>query len=195
MFFSLSLSLSLSVAHAAGSCPSPLVDANALDYDAAADGAAYVLAADEEVVCWWIVDEYHDTRLVHRWLVSDRYPTRIEALPDGRAVLVMSDLRLQVRHPGDKSYRNLDLYLPGMPALVLGHGRRDWLAVTVNRDEASALVMLVDIDRERTLASVALPRENLALSFADGSDAVWVDGAHALALDESGISVRGQSPR
>lgn len=187
--------LALSLARAAVSCPSPLVSANVLDDDLAADGSAHVLAADEEVVCWWIVDEHDNTRLVHRWLLSERYPTRIEVLPDDRAVLVMSDLRLQVRHPGDKSYRNLDVYLPGPPALVLGHGRRDWLAVTVNRDEASALVLLVDIDRERFLASVALPRENLALSFVEDSDAVWVDGAHALALDESGISVRGQSPR
>ncbi len=185
----------LSLAHAAVSCPSPLVSANVLDDDVAADGSAYVLSADEEVVCWWIVDEHDDTRLVHRWLVSERYPTRIEVLHDDRAVLVMSDLRLQVRHPGDKAYRNLDVYLPGPPALVLGHGRRDWLAVTVNRDEASALVLLVDVDRERTLASVALPRENLALSFVEDSDAMWVDGAHALALDESGITVRGQSPR
>lgn len=185
----------LSLSQAAVSCPSPLFEANVLDDDVAADGSAYVLAADEDVVCWWIVDESDNTRLVHRWLMSERYPTRVEVLPDDRAVLVMSDLRLQVRHPGDKSYRNLDLYLPGSPALVLGHGRRDWLAVTVNRDDSSALVLLVDIDRERTLASVALPRANLALSFAEGSDAVWVDGAHALALDETGISVRGQSPR
>ncbi len=180
---------------AAVACPAPDAEAMVVDDDLAPDGSAFVLAADDEVVCWWVVDDQDSARVAHRWLTAERHPVRVEALPGGGAVFVMSDLRLQVRQPHDKTYRNLDVSLPGLPEMVLGHGRRDWLAVTVPRDAASTLVILVDIDRERTLASVALPSDNLSLSFAEGGDAVWVDGAHALALSESGITVRGQSPR
>lgn len=190
MFLSL-----FSSALAGVACPAPDSEGMVVDDDLAPDGSAFVLAADDEVVCWWVVDDDDAARVAHRWLAAERHPLRVEALPDGRALFVMSDLRLQVRHPLDKTYRNLDVYLPGVPELVLAHGRRDWLAVTVPRDATTALVLLVDVDRERTLASVALPRDNLALSFAETGDAIWVDGAHPLALSESGISVRGQSPR
>ncbi|MSQ00648.1 MAG: hypothetical protein EXR71_02000 [Myxococcales bacterium] len=163
--------------------------------DTAPDGAAYVLSGDDHAVCWWIVDDLGEARVVKRWTRSDRHAIRVEALADGRAFLVMSDLRVQVRNVDDDHYRNLDLTLPGTPIVVLAHARRDWVAVTIPRDDDTVLVQLLDLDRERILAGVALPARDLALSFVGDGEALWLDGAHALALTEGGLSVRGQSPR
>ncbi len=184
----------LAFALAAPRCPSP-DPLTPLDTDTAPDGAEYVLAGDDQAVCWWIVDELGDARVAKRWLRSDRHAVRVEALADGRAFLLMSDLRVQVRNADDDHYRNLNITLPGPPSAVLAHARRDWVAVTIPRDDDTVLVQLIDLDRERVLAGVALPARDLALSFADAGEALWLDGAHALALTEGGLSVREQSPQ
>lgn len=175
-------------------CPAPEPLA-ALDTDTGPDDAEYQLVATPSVVCWWVIDSLGTPRIAHRWSRSDRHPVRIEALPDGRAALVMSDGRVQVRNVDDDRYRNLDVSVPGEPAVVIAHSRRDWLAITVPRDAESTLVMLLDLDRDRVLASVALPSHDLALSFIDSEDALWLDGGHALALTETGLSVRGPLPQ
>ena len=179
---------------AAPRCPAPDPLAP-LDSDTAPDGAEYVLVADDKLVCWWVVDELGDARIAKRWTRADRPPLRIEALADGRAVLVMNDLRLQVRNVDDAHYRNLDVSVSGEPAVVLAHGTRDWVAITVPRDDEAVLVEVLDLDRERTLASVALPAKDLALSFYGDGAVLWLDGAHSLALTEGGLTVREQSPR
>ena len=188
-------SLLLASAFAASArCPAaePL---GALDSDEAPDGAEYDLVATDSVVCWWVVPPLGAPRVAHRWARGDRFPIRVESLADGRAALVMNDGRLQVRNPDDDHYRNLELTVPGEPDRVIAHPRRDWLAVTVPRDADTTLVLLLDVDRERVLASVALPSHHLALSFTETEDALWLDGAHALSLTEAGLRVREQSPR
>ncbi len=183
----------LSFALAAPRCPSPDPLAP-LDTDTAPDGAEYVLAGNDHAVCWWIVGELGEARVAKRWTRSDRHAIRVEALADGRAFLLMNDLRVQIRNADDETYRNLDITLSGAPSAVLAHARRDWVAVTIPRDDDTVLVQLIDLDRERVLAGVALPARDLALSFVEGGEALWLDGAHALALTEGGLSVRGQSP-
>lgn len=175
-------------------CPGP-DPLSPLDSDTAPDGAEYVLVADREQVCWWVVDALGTPRLAKRWDRAGRHPLRVEALADGRAALIMDDLRVQVRNVDDAHYRNLDLHVSGEPEVVLAHGQRDWLAVSVARDADTVLVEVLDLDRERRLASVALPARDLAMSFHDGDQVLWLDGAHSLALTEAGLSVRGQSPR
>ncbi|GDX83422.1 hypothetical protein LBMAG42_52330 [Deltaproteobacteria bacterium] len=185
--------LLLSFAFAAARCPSPDPLAP-FDSDTAPDGAEYQLVEGAEVVCWWIVPDLGAARIAHRWSKSDRYPLRIESLADGRAFFVMNDLRVQLRNADDDRYRNLDLRVHGDPMLVLAHSRRDWVAVTSVRDDDTTLVELLDLDRERVLGSVALSPTDLAISFVEGDDVLWLDGAHALALTESGLRVREQSP-
>lgn len=188
------LLLAATLAWARPACPGP-DPLSPLDSDTAPDGSEYILVADREQVCWWVVDPSGNPRLAKRWTRSDRHPLRVEALADGRAALIMDDLRLQVRNVDDAHYRNLDLHVSGQPEVVLAHGQRDWLAVSVPRDADTVLVEVIDLDRERLLASVALPSKDLALSFHDGDQVLWLDGAHSLALTETGLSVRGQSPR
>jgi tricorn protease-like protein len=171
--------------------PDPLA---ALDEDDAADGVTYQLVENDHVVCWLVVADLAPTRIVHRWSRKDRYPVRIEALPDGRAALVMNDLRLQVRNVDDERYRNLDLYAPAYPTHVVGHPTRDWLAVTTPAGPGTTRVSVLDLDRERVIAAVALPEHDLALSFLSGDDVLWLDGAHALELTETGLQLRGRSP-
>ena len=187
------LALFATVAFAAVRCPSadPLAP---VDTDVAPDGAEYQLVATADVVCWWVVPEQGQPRVAHRWSTSDRYPIRLEALADGRAFFVMSDLRVQIRNPDDSHYRNLNLSVHGSPAVVLAHGRRDWVAITSVRDADTTLVELLDLDRERVLASVAISPRDLAIAFVAEEDVLWLDGAHALALTESGLSVRERSP-
>ena len=189
----LTSALFLSQAAAATRCPAPDPLAPS-DSDTAPDGAEYQLVEGPEVVCWWIVPDLGQARIAHRWSKADRYPLRIEALADGRAFFVMNDLRIQLRNADDDRYRNLDLRVHGDPVLVLAHGRRDGVAVTSVRDRDTALVELLDLDRERVLASVALSPNDLAISFVEGDDVLWLDGARALALTESGLRVREQSP-
>jgi hypothetical protein len=55
-------------------------------------------------------------------------------------------------------------------------------------------VSVLDLDRERVIAAVALPEHDLALSFLSGDDVLWLDGAHALELTETGLQLRGRSP-
>ena len=179
---------------AAGPCPAPNEpETIILDEDAAPDGAEFVLTEAPDSVCWWVVRTGQRAEVVHRWSLEARFPSRVEALPDGRAVFVMNDLRLQVRHPADKEYRNLELTLPGKPDVVLAHGHRDWLAVTIPVDAATARVLLIDVDRERALASIALSSDDLSLSFLQNNDALFLDGAHSLVLSESGFTSLGQS--
>ncbi len=189
-------SLLLAAAAFAGSprCPEP-DPLGAVDTDAAPDGTEYDLVADEKVVCWWAVDPLGTPRIVHRWSKSDRYPVRIEALADGRGALIMNDGRVQLRNQDDDGYRNLAVHVSGEPVVVLAHPRRDWIAVTVARDAETTLVELLDLDKDRQLASVALPSRDLSLSFEESQDALWIDGAHALSLSAAGLSVREQSRR
>ncbi len=178
---------------AATRCPEPDPLAP-LDEDEAPDGTTYQLVADEKVVCWLVVADLAPTRVVHRWTLRDRHPLRIEALPDGRAALIMSDLRVQVRNVDDDRYRNLDLYVRALPDRLLGHPARDWLAVTFADGADTTVVSVLDLDRERVLASVALPAGELGLSFLAGDDVLWLDGTHSLALTESGLHLREGSP-
>lgn len=176
-------------------CPAPNRSGTTiLDDDAAPDGAAYVLTEGEQYVCWWVIPESSDGVVAHRWSRQARFPTRVEALSDGRAVFVMDDLRLQIRHPDDREYRNLDLTLPGNPDVVLAHGRRDWLAVTVPVDHETNRALLVDIDREKVIASIALPSQALSVSFVVDHDVLYLDGAHSLVLSELGFTALRQSP-
>lgn len=176
-------------------CPAPdHPETTVLDDDAGPDGVAYVLTTGDDIVCWWGVPEFGDGKVLHRWTLDARSPTRVEALPDGRAVFVMGDLRLQVRHPDDREHRNLRLTLPGSPDVVLAHGRRDWLAITVPVDAETDRAMLVDVDREKIVASIALPSRALSLSFVVGHDVLYLDGAHGLVLTEFGFTALRQSP-
>lgn len=187
------LLLLASLAFAASRCPNPDPLAP-LDADEAPDGSTYQLVTDGKVVCWLVVADLRPTRVVHRWTVRDRHPLRIEALPDGRAALVMNDLRLQVRNVDDDRYRNLDLYVRAVPERLIGHPGRDWLAVTIADGADTTVVSVLDLDRERVLASVAMPSAELGLSFTDGADVLWLDGAHALTLTENGLHLREESP-
>lgn len=177
------------------SCPAPHRSGTIiLDDDAAPDGAAYVLTEGNQYVCWWVIAEGGDGTIRHRWSRQARFPTRVEALSDGRAVFVMDDLRLQIRHPDDREYRNLALTLPGNPDVVLAHGRRDWLAVTVPVDSETNRALLIDIDREKVIASIALPSQALSVSFVNDQDVLYLDGAHSLVLSEMGFTALRQSP-
>ncbi|MES2640584.1 MAG: hypothetical protein V4850_13910 [Myxococcota bacterium] len=53
------------------------------------DGAAHILARDEEVACWWVVDDAGDGRVAARWDRSRRDPLGVTTLADGRAVVVL----------------------------------------------------------------------------------------------------------
>lgn len=183
----------VSISLASPRCPQPDPLAP-LDQDDAPAGGTYQLVTDGKVVCWLVIDDLSPTRVVHRWSMKDRHPLRIEALPDGRAALIMSDLRVQVRNVDDDRYRNLDLYVRALPDRLLGHPARDWLAVTFPDGADTTVVSVLDLDRERVLASVALPAGELGLSFLAGDDVLWLDGTHSLALTESGLHLREGSP-
>jgi hypothetical protein len=194
MLLSLLSSTSFSFAAGPAGCAPPDRPGTViLDDDLTPSGAVYVLTEAAAFVCWWSVDDAGAATVEHRWSRDGRVPTRVEALPDGRAAFVMNDLRLQVRHPDDVEYRNVSLELPGKPDVVLGHGRRDWLAISVPVDNDTDRVLLVDVDRERVVASIALPSLALALSFLADRDVLYLDGEHSLVLSEEGFTSLGQS--
>ena len=187
------LALLVSLSLAAGRCPPPDPLAP-LDEDDAPGDLVYQLVANDKLVCWLVLSNLAAPRVVHRWSLADRHPLRIEALSDGRAALVMNDLRVQVRNVDDERYRNLDLDVRAVPDVLLGHPSRDWIAMTFVDGADTTVVSVLDLDRERVLASVAMPPRDLSLSFLAGDDVLWLDGTHSLALTEDGLHVRRQSP-
>lgn len=154
----------LALAAHAAPCPAP----DAADATVAADGAAHILAADDAVACWWIVDDGGDARVAARWDPARRAPVALVAVADGRAAVVLVEpgrVRLGVRAEGGGERRLLDL--PGVPDRMIAHPTRGVVALVWRG--AADLVWVVDLDTGALSATTVAAGEGARLRFDDGA--------------------------
>lgn len=166
--------------------PCAEADAPPLDRDVAPDGSTWLLVAGEGQVCWWAVDDNGDGTVLARWgAAAARRPVAIEALADGRALLVMagpSDWRLAVRSTtGVRTDLGIDL--PAPPDRLLGHPDLPLVAVRMHRDARTDVVWVVDVLRGEVCASTHVPVNEEALSFHQGDRRLFVAGSGARVSD------------
>jgi hypothetical protein len=175
----------LSLAAFAAPCPSGPV--HPLDLDIGPDGSANLLVPEATETCWWVVDDGGDAMLTDRWPAGGRRPVAIEALADGRVALLMDDGRITVRDR-EGAARTLLSTRDRPPEVVLAHPDLPLLALQFDRGGDTARVWLVDADDGRVLASVAVPRAGLGLSFRPSEVGVRLEGSSHLLVVPGGTA-------
>lgn len=148
------------------------------DRTIAPDGSVWLLTADAAFVCWWVVDDNGDEHVASRWdMRGPRRPVAIEALSDGRALLVLEDedgWELGVRAIGG-AHHLLDIELPGPPTELVAHPEVPLAGVRIPLDANRSVVWLVDVNEERVSATAAVDA-SADLGFASGDTRLRAGG-------------------
>ena len=171
-------------------CAAPTVRS----YDLAPDGSTWLLSADAESICWWIVDDNGDDRVAAHWsAVGTRRPVAIEALADGRALLVVEDAtgwQLMVRGvSGDQDLLPIRLSAP--PDRIVAHPLLPLAAIRSPEAAGDVRVVLVDLDLGRVVATVTVTAAHADMRFVRGDDRLYLGG---LVLGPDGIADVSDAP-